>query len=471
MLFIRKLLFLGFTIIYIIACPLLILYALGYIYSPVTGELVHTGVLHISTIPSGADIFLEQSRFTHRTPATINDLLAGKYNLTLKKKGYRPWTQQITIEGGKAVTLNNVLLIPLFWPLKNMAQSASEDLVNTGNERFFVTAGGSALSDYFICGPAKGIGRLLPLDSPFLPFSVVKIFDCVKSSAMVVEAGPFWDRKYLYINPRENEPCAIDITNLTHGGISPPIWQDSENTLFYRKDKCINLIEVKEMNSTPCFFEKIRGFGTFSQWLYVIDANGVLSRQSFDGTIKENLSTDIFTAQAFFNRSGFYTIDVRNKNTFFFLGTEGDFLVNLPPYYIAPESVEGYRFSPGENMLLFWTKHSLSVADFSVGGDNVLFHENFKIETVYQNSKEIKQGLWADENSHILCNDDSSIFLIELHPQVSAHVEHVVNVKKNTQVFYDAEEKSLFYLDKDTGVLTRIEIIPKSSITILPSEL
>src|SRR3989339_88687 len=109
---IRKILFWIFTAVYAVLCPLLILYSLGYAYSPIRGEWARTGVLKLSTLPHGAEIFLEKSRFTHQTPAAIEELLPGDYTITLRKKGYKVWTQRVSIEAGKATAYEKIVLIP-----------------------------------------------------------------------------------------------------------------------------------------------------------------------------------------------------------------------------------------------------------------------------------------------------------------------------------------------------------------------
>ena len=108
----RKLLFYIFLVLYLILCPLLILYSLGYIFNPQNKEIVQTGVIYLSSLPSDADIFLEKSHYIHATPSMIEELLPGDYTITLKSEGYKDWVENVTVEAGKAISFNNILLIP-----------------------------------------------------------------------------------------------------------------------------------------------------------------------------------------------------------------------------------------------------------------------------------------------------------------------------------------------------------------------
>jgi hypothetical protein len=469
MLWVRRLLFGTFVIAYIIICPLLVLYALGYIYSPVAGELVHTGVLYVDSVPSGADIYLEKSRFSHRTPATIEELLPGSYKISLRKKGYNAWTHSVTIEPGKAVAFKNVLLIPRNWPQKDITTQSYKDLVPIDNEQLFLITTGPNLDNFFVYNLNGDIRPLLPPESPFSALPVIKVHHVAKSDAIVIYGGTFWDKKYLYLNLKDKEPNAIDITKFLPDEPSFITWQaKNQTTLFARQKNCISRLDVETSKIFPCYLENIKGFGLYDNYACVIDANDLLIRHSLDTHKQENLSEDIRLAKRLLDRSEFYHIDVKNTRTIFFMGTEGDFLVNLPPYYIAPKDVIGYRFSANTDLLLYWTKTSLTVADFSVGRDKTVFHENFKIQTVYQNGRNLKQAFWADDNSHILCNDADTVYLIELLPQGDPHVQPVIKIKNNTKVFYNLDENALYCLDQKSGVLKQLRIIPKQPLTTAP---
>jgi len=469
MLFLRKLLFWVFVVVYIIICPLLILYALGYIYSPVKQELVHTGVLYIATVPAGADVYLAKSHFSHTTPATIRELLPGSYKVTLRKKGYRAWTHSITIEAGKAVTFKNILLIPNNWPQKNITADTCKDLIPIENDQSFLITTGSELGSFFIYNVNGAIRSLSSIQSPFSTLPVTKVYSAAESDVLIIYGGSFGDKKYLYLNLKDNKPYAIDITRFFPDEPSFIAWQAAKETdLFTCRKNCINFINVETGKTFPCYLENIKGFGIYGEGLYIIDQNNVLTYQTFETYKQKDLSEDMHLAKRLFDRSEFYRIEARNADTIFFLGTKGDFIVSSPPYHIAAQDVIGYKFGGNPDLLLYWTKTSLAIADFSISRDKTTFHENFKVQTIYENGRSIKQAFWLDDRSHILCNDADSIYLIELQPQGPPHVESILGIKGRTKVFYDGDENTLYYLDADSGVLNQIQIIPKQPITISP---
>lgn len=107
----RKNLFYVFTAIYVIVCPVLILYARGFWYKPDTDNIVETGVISINTRPSGADIFLNNKKVNSKTPTVIRSLPPGEYFLLMRLKEYEDYKTRVRVDKGKAVVLEEIKLI------------------------------------------------------------------------------------------------------------------------------------------------------------------------------------------------------------------------------------------------------------------------------------------------------------------------------------------------------------------------
>ena len=109
MLFLRKILFYLLTALYFVLCPLTILYALGYLFSPGTGQgIVKTGLISLSSAPPNASVYLENRRYTQKTPTVLRDLLPGNYSVKLVLKDHEPWVQTVPVEAKKATVLVEV---------------------------------------------------------------------------------------------------------------------------------------------------------------------------------------------------------------------------------------------------------------------------------------------------------------------------------------------------------------------------
>ncbi len=127
----RLLIIIPLFIIFVIAAPALILYGEGYRYDWQNKRLGRTGNFFIDSSPREATILLNnqslkgpwyQKWFIHKkilgmpdiqgaTPTVINNLLPNKYDITIKKTGYRPWHKILEI---KPQTTTNTGRVNLF---------------------------------------------------------------------------------------------------------------------------------------------------------------------------------------------------------------------------------------------------------------------------------------------------------------------------------------------------------------------
>jgi hypothetical protein len=191
-----------------------------------------------------------------------------------------------------------------------------------------------------------------------------------------------------------------------------------------------------------------------------MDPNDTLFRESMKTKKREILADDSSLAKNLFNHSDFYRIFVEENGIILFLGTEEDLITNISPYRIASDNVIGFRFHPDKNLLLYWSKKAIQLVDFSLPSDTTFFGEKFHVRSVYEKGGRINQCFWAYEDSHILFHDAGTIYLLEIEPQGENHVESLCEVPKDSHVFYDPKEHTLYYLDTENNMLKKVQIFP-----------
>ncbi len=119
----RQVLFYAFALVYIIACPLLILNALGYIF--VTGSnpsIVRSGVIHLVTVPPGANVYLQDELYPEKTPVTISDLPPGYYYVRISMEGKRSWSGFIPVRAKQATVFKRI-------QLRSISEKGEDDAV------------------------------------------------------------------------------------------------------------------------------------------------------------------------------------------------------------------------------------------------------------------------------------------------------------------------------------------------------
>ena len=99
--------------IFLIGLPMILSFALSYKFNPRTFKFTKAGLVSIKTQPQGASIYLNGKLLEDRTPATINELLPGSYNVKLELEEYYPWQSNTYVDAGKVTRLEKVILFPL----------------------------------------------------------------------------------------------------------------------------------------------------------------------------------------------------------------------------------------------------------------------------------------------------------------------------------------------------------------------
>ncbi len=117
---IRAFLFCLSVIIFLIGLPFILSFALGYRFDRRTLKFTKTGLLVLKTQPSGARVYLDEKLLNVKTPATITELLPGRYHLRLELEKHYPWFNGVNVYAGKVTRLEKVILFSLRSNIKQL---------------------------------------------------------------------------------------------------------------------------------------------------------------------------------------------------------------------------------------------------------------------------------------------------------------------------------------------------------------
>ena len=68
------------------------------------------GSMLIDSRPADASIFLDNADLKKTTPSRIDSITAGEHKVEVRKAGYQPYTQHVTVQGGDTISLNAMLI-------------------------------------------------------------------------------------------------------------------------------------------------------------------------------------------------------------------------------------------------------------------------------------------------------------------------------------------------------------------------
>jgi len=139
MLWLRKIVFYIFALVYLILCPLIVARMLGFVINPLTHRLVKTGLVYVSTNPPDATVYIDGRLAHQKTPTAIRDLTPGEHFIRIELSGYNDWERNIPIVGKKATVLANTLLIPEEWPIKKISKQPYQNIIFAAQDILIAT--------------------------------------------------------------------------------------------------------------------------------------------------------------------------------------------------------------------------------------------------------------------------------------------------------------------------------------------
>jgi len=451
----RRILFFIFLVLYLALCPLLILYSFGYIFNPVKQEMDRTGLIYLSSMPEGADIYLGRSRYKQKTPAGIEALTPGNYKITLRLKGRKPWSRSVYVDSGKASSFKNILLIPKTFPVKNILAGPFVKLTAGHEADYLLIAGSADLDSYLVYDCRRGeAAPLLPEDSLFSGMPVVSIFTEESSPVFVIYGGSLWNRRYLYVNLAETPAEIVDISALISERPVDIVWNDSDRyRIFALYRDSLDIVNVRTGALFPGYIEGIKGCGISHKWLYILDEKNNVLRQAYDKDREELVYSWRWDSGEVFKMSGFYRIRALENGAILFLGQRGRLLINKPPYSLVERGVIGLEFyKKNQDILLYWTKNSIGILDFSLG---------LAQRVVNDSGTNITDCFFVNEGRYALFNDNNVLRLIEVFPGGTDDAEQVVEIKNNTSFFYSEDTGKAYYIDPRDSGLKSVTIVPR----------
>ena len=460
----RRIVFYVFVAIYLTSCPLTILYALGYLFTPGTERgFVKTGLMYVSTAPPGASIYLGKKRYTKHTPTALQGLLADQYALTLILKGYQLWSRIVSIEPEKATVLDKVLLLPNTLTEEELMTGPFDDLVPIPGTHFLLLFKGPKCGDILVYDWETKTGwPLISTNSPYY-VSHVMAHVVVKDSPFVLFRVKLRGvERFLGIELRNNETRLTDLTSLFP---NKPRWVEWDalrsHQLFSVQGNFVNRLDSKAMAIYPRIIEGFQGFGVGHDAVYVLTEGDVLQRVDREGRHVDTFSDTPVLGLSHVGGKGFFRITPLAEDLILLLGERGQLLGNHVPYQYVEEGVRGFEFDAPRERLLVWRKSELGILDVSSRNEEEAKSlEGPSLTWVFEEGKDIEQGFWVYDGSHILFRDRTAVSLLEVQTY-GAPIRHpLVRARAGSSVAYSERSGMLYYVKPVTGALAAVEIVP-----------
>ena len=468
MLFLRKIFFYIFLIIYLLACPVIILYAFGFILKPDTSKpIIKTGLIYLSTVPPGASIYLDDKLQDPKTPASLPDLDPADYTVRLVMGNYQDWSHDITVIPNNASLFDKILLIPKKRKPILLLDERFESLIPLTGMDFFLLRKSPALKDWVVYYWRDNKQYpFLGEESDYGNMTVSAVHTVDESAGMLFYLNSGSGRKYLYVEPDQDKPFLNDITELFTMTPEKIGWDPSHpRQIFTFQKGYLNMIDIVNKALYPRYITGVTGFGFYNKKIYVLDDDYLLTRTNLDKGSPEVLLDDKRIGESLFANKGFFKIRPVADDIILFISEKGELITNHLPYRFTDDGVEGTSFYQKNRKLLLWEKKRIGVVNFLTEViEGITFEKGPELLWVDVKGNNIEQAFWVYDDSHILFRDKAQAWLIEMEETGRPHLDGLIKVKPGCPLFYTESTGTLYYLDSVLSKLYSLDIIDQKPL-------
>jgi hypothetical protein len=454
LLLIRKILFYILLLCYLVLTPYIILYGLGYSVDPTEGEIYKTGLLSVVTEPRGATIYLEDKKYSGKTPAAITGLLPGQYTVKLALKGFEWWQKTIEIIPEKATRLEPVVMLPRRSEAEKVVQGTYQDLFPKNSDFKIFARQGETLNDlYKIDLFFKNETSVLSGKKGVPDVRILNDKSDSESSSVLFRVENQGRMEWMLVD-LEREKITADLTSLVPDKVDLIEWDSKNPDYFYfLKNGELTVADIEQHKFVPVGAGNVIGVGARQKRLYFLKNDLTLWQANAQGenpvqlTEKDGIDPKVFPI----SKSNYYQIQLLKRvlfqrDLFLFLGDNGALMSNWPPYQLVEKDVKEYLHSiKGDSeKILYWTAREIGMFDFALKDEE---DEAFPPRTLlYRSGINIRQAFWAYDHTHVLFVDQDEVFFLEASETAPYLVRNLGRIEPDTRISYNDRQHAFYYL-------------------------
>lgn len=458
----RRILFFAFLILYLVATPMTILYALGYLYQPGSERgLTKSGLISLGTTPEGARVFVGGSRFTRRTPTVIRDLLPGDYSIRLTLRDHQPWSGTVRVEAEKATVLEPIVLLPASLIPQRVAPDRYEELVpGPGPEQFLLVRDHRA-GGLFVVDADKDVQRpLLPTNSPLTDAKVIARHVVEESSRVLLTVADEGRDTYLWCRVDRDEPPE-DVSRLFAQRPERVAWdRRRDDELYTLTDGMVSRLDIDDAAVYPDVLSRVRSLGVFRDRLYVLDQSNRFVRVSHGGGDAEVAGRAPAGLRTIWGARVRFTLWQLDDNLMLFLGENGSLFTSRSAMALCDRGVEGLAPHPRQKSALVWERRRLGILDRADADGAPGASRAPRLRWILDTAEPIAHAAWAYEGTHILYTAGDRLYLLGLAEVGGAPPREVARVLPRSAFFFSERTGSVYILQPDQACSV-LRILPR----------
>jgi hypothetical protein len=442
----RRILYSLFILIFLIATPLISLYATGY---KIGGDfkIQKTGALIIDTEPPGAQIFLNsklQKKFLKNiftkndkyllSPVKIKNLKPGDYDIYLELNGYWPWQKKLTINPGQSTYIEDV----------NLFKNDTPILISNGKLDNFII---SPKNENIIAFDENNI-KLINQENfklksfNFASSSILENIDEINLKNTIFSPNK---EKVIIANFIFNEDDwknPLDLKNIIGGELSDAKWGNDNNIIYYQEKNNIYSFNLEsKLSKNILKSSEIHDFIIKKDFLYTIENDNLSSLLSIWDLKKEEYLKKIKLPLSDYE----FTHPKHNLINLYDHGHKALHLIDpfseFRPLKETINNISKNSTWVNENRLLYYNDFEVWILDI-INGSSV------KKTLLTRISEKIENATWHPSDNYIFYEVENKIRAIELDDRNNYNITEIINLKNLENMHLNKKGDLIFFYTK-----------------------
>lgn len=430
----RRLIYISFILIFLIATPLIILYASGYKIGA-GFKIQKTGALIIDTEPRGANIYLNgklqgdpfagilrNSENRLLTPAKAKNLLPGEYKVELELNGYWGWEKRLTVKPNESTYIEDVVLFRNNLP----------ELITGGN--------------FQAIEPAPDGNFLAALDGKISLIDLAQGAEIAATSVpenVFASSGRNWSpdgKKFLagnYIYSYDNQPEILKTGTKIATGTSSFFWAQDSNSIYYAGKNGVFEYDIDIDRSAEIIKTGADDIMARDNMLFYISSrpeNSVLAMYDLDG--KKNIGQiNMPASQYVFIHPGHKLINLLDKrqDTLYIIDRD-------QPVRPIKGKINGVKYSQwlDDNRLVYANDFEIYLYDLNYDSSQLLTRI----------SSQIKNIAIHPSKNYIIYSTPGTIQVLELDDRDKHNITRLVELDAISGLYLNDDGNELYFIAK-----------------------
>ncbi len=479
----RRIIFYFFIMIYLIAAPLTVLYALGYILSPNRQAFVQTGLVSLISDPSEASVWVNNILQKEKTPFVLRNLKPGQYTIRVSLPGTHPWQREVEIEPDRVLRFENFLLFPNNFNPELLTDFSVARFWRMPSGKNLLALRSPLAADLFLLEPEKNHPQPL-FEGTSLENSKAEVDD--------VLPHPLGER--VLVTLKENKtlrahlvkslfPSSVDVKTLPGIWTQPPAeirWGTAgQNSFFYLEGSTLKKMDPGEeagTNQAPRVLilkKEVRGFALRGRRLSVLDGQRRFLELTDKGKIAGILLGDPARAAQIFgpDEGERYSIFLlwhpflftpAEESFALFLSSKGKLFSNKLPYFLD-EKVDEVIPAATHPRSLYRKGSEIWLVDFEKKKERVFFETGPAPRRLYRGRGNLSNLLWFYEDRYVLFAEDGRVKVLDFSSK--GDVFNLLEISARvSKISLDEKRGYLYFAAPGNDRLSRVKLFETGGI-------